>query len=141
DRRDRRFPRAVGRRLVVQHEVELGAGRDREIAPVVLARFQRMAVDRNDEVAGSDLQVIVVGRTALVDVADFVEARGIAGDVEAGIARGDSERVGFGPPLTPVCDALRCPIIIIMTLCSSSSSTMLSSSGAYISFTAFQFAP
>jgi hypothetical protein len=46
-----------------------------------------------------------------------------------------------GPPLTPVCDALSSPIIIIMTVCSSSSSTRYSSSGAYVVRSVAQFAP
>ena len=104
--------------------MELRARREREVLPVVVAGLQIVVVDRDDVVAFLDLQVVVIGRAVLVDVADLVEAGRVGDEVEARIARLlRRARPAAGPPLTPVCDALSWPIIIIMTVCSSSSST------------------
>src|SRR5437588_446083 len=74
DRRDRDLPGAVLRRLVVDEEVELVPRRDRERAPVVVAGLQIAIVDGHDEVAGLDREVVVIGGTVLVDVANLLEA-------------------------------------------------------------------
>ena len=76
--------------LGVHQEFELAAGKNVEELPVILAGLQLLAVHREDEVAGRDLDVIVIGRALAVDVADLVEAAGIGLQVEAGIAGGDA---------------------------------------------------
>jgi hypothetical protein len=87
NRRDRHFPGAVLRRLVVEQEVELRAGREREELPVVLATLQIVAVDRDDEVTRLDLLVVVIGRPVLVDVADLEVTGRVGDEIEARVAR------------------------------------------------------
>ena len=83
DRVDRDVPRAFLRRLVVDQEVELGPGREREVAPVVVAGLQIVAVDGDDVVAFLDLEVVAIGRPVLVDVADLVEPGRVGHEREA----------------------------------------------------------
>ena len=124
DRRDRHFPRAGARRLVVQQEVELLAQRIGESLPVVVRRLQVAIVERDDELAFLDLQVVLVGGTVLVDASNLVVPGRIGDEIEArDSASAPLPRLLPGAPLTPVCDALSRPIIIIITACSSSSST------------------
>ena len=83
-------PGAVGCGFGVHQEFELAARKNVEELPVVVAGLQFLAVDRKDEVAGGDLDVIVIGRTFAVDVGDLVEAAGIGLEVEARVAGRDA---------------------------------------------------
>ena len=86
-------PRAFLRRLVVQHEVELAARREREVAASSCrSSSASRSSTRDDVVARRDLQVVVIGRTVLVDVADLVEAGRIGDEIES--RAGASARVG-----------------------------------------------
>ena len=49
-------------------------------------RLQIVIVDRDEIVAGFDLQVIVIGGAILVDVADLVEPGCIGNDIESRVA-------------------------------------------------------
>src|SRR5215210_1807207 len=71
DRSDRDFPGAFLDRLVVEHEMELRARREREITPVVVGGLEVVIVDRDHEVPFLDLQEVAVGGPVLVDVSDF----------------------------------------------------------------------
>jgi hypothetical protein len=65
--------------------MELAAGREREVLPIVLAGLEIVIVDGDDEIARLDLQVIAIGRTILVDVGHLIEARRVGGEIESRI--------------------------------------------------------
>src|SRR5262249_61490615 len=84
------WPCAIGRGPGIHHELELAAGENVEELPVVVATLELLTVHREDEVAGREFDVVVIGRAFAEDIADLVVAARIGLHLETGMTRGDA---------------------------------------------------
>ena len=103
--------------------------------PVLVAGFDRLAVDREQVVADRDLDPVLVGGTVLVDVRHLVSSgRRVGFELDAEMAcrnaAAAADRRGGGA--APVCEAFNSPIISLMMLSSSCRSPTYSTSGSIL---------